>query len=53
MFLAILLLSAVWVRGFEDEFLASRYLTTTRVSGYHFRRNVFPQIEFIIKTKKD
>lgn len=41
------------VRGFEDEFLASRYLTTTRVSGYHFRRNVFPQIEFIIKTKKD
>lgn len=41
------------VRGFEDEFLASRYLTTTRVSGYHFRRNVFPKIEFIIKTKKD
>ena len=41
------------VRGFEDEFLASRYLTTTRVRGYHFRRNVFPKIEFIIKTKKD
>lgn len=39
------------VRGFEDEWIESRYKKSTAVKGYNFALNQLPQIYFYIRAK--